>query len=336
MSYGLGTMLETGKYSDLTLRCHGEDFRVHRAVVCAASKVIGAAIDGGFKEAGTSVYVLRDEDPGTLRRALAFLYNKDYHVISDGKGCDTESAIAQEVQQSSGNTDPKVDESHATDPGPPLDAPSQTATQDTGHTLNSRPDLFAHVKVYAFGDKYDISGLKNLAAAKFKECFIGLNSSFIEDFHTLVQDVYQSTPPSDRGLRTTIIECCGQNLDSLLAIPSFQELLRNIDGFALDLLQEVVQQLDELQKRLSRNTQELQSEAASLELEKDQITNSYTAANRDYHNLDARLDEAIARARRIKCCRHCGKDFGSSFDRGSGMPNSKIILRCDNCACKHY
>ncbi|KAI9742946.1 MAG: hypothetical protein M1835_003003 [Candelina submexicana] len=141
-------MLETGKYSDLTLRCHGEDFRVHRALLCAASKVIGAAIDGGFEEADSYVYKLRDEDPGTLRQALSFLYNKDYHVISDGEGCDTKLAIAQEVQQSSGNTNPKVNESHATNPGTPLDASLQTASQDTDHTQDSRPELFSHVKKF--------------------------------------------------------------------------------------------------------------------------------------------------------------------------------------------
>lgn len=45
----MGSLLETGKYSDLTLVCQGRGFTVHRNVLCPASTFFAAACDGEFK-----------------------------------------------------------------------------------------------------------------------------------------------------------------------------------------------------------------------------------------------------------------------------------------------
>lgn len=45
----LGDILKSGLYSDLTLECKGEEFKVHKAIVCAQSPVIAAAVAGVFK-----------------------------------------------------------------------------------------------------------------------------------------------------------------------------------------------------------------------------------------------------------------------------------------------
>jgi hypothetical protein len=37
------------KYSDLTLRCGKNVFKVHKNIVCTQSKVFAAACDGGFQ-----------------------------------------------------------------------------------------------------------------------------------------------------------------------------------------------------------------------------------------------------------------------------------------------
>ena len=40
----------TGKYSDLTLVCQQQEFRVHKAIVCSQSTVLAAACDGDLKQ----------------------------------------------------------------------------------------------------------------------------------------------------------------------------------------------------------------------------------------------------------------------------------------------
>ena len=45
----LHKLLLSEKYSDLTFACNGEEFRVHKAVVCIQSPILAAACDGPFK-----------------------------------------------------------------------------------------------------------------------------------------------------------------------------------------------------------------------------------------------------------------------------------------------
>jgi hypothetical protein len=45
----LAQLLQTGKYSDMTLVCAGKEFKLHRNIVCPQSSVIAAAVDGSFK-----------------------------------------------------------------------------------------------------------------------------------------------------------------------------------------------------------------------------------------------------------------------------------------------
>ncbi|CAG8071843.1 unnamed protein product [Penicillium nalgiovense] len=42
-------LLESGRYSDLTISCEGRKFAVHRAIVCCQSSFFDAAVKGGFK-----------------------------------------------------------------------------------------------------------------------------------------------------------------------------------------------------------------------------------------------------------------------------------------------
>jgi hypothetical protein len=42
------TMLTTGRYSDLTINCGGEVFKVHQVILRPASKFFEAVCDGGF------------------------------------------------------------------------------------------------------------------------------------------------------------------------------------------------------------------------------------------------------------------------------------------------
>jgi hypothetical protein len=60
-------LLQSAKYSDLTLVCRGREFPVHRAIVCPHSPFFDAACSSGFQVStgSLSVYKLR-------RKLMAF------------------------------------------------------------------------------------------------------------------------------------------------------------------------------------------------------------------------------------------------------------------------
>ena len=64
---GLSQLLESQKYSDLTLLCEGHEFKVHKAIVCTQSPVIAAAVDG-------SLQVGYSQDSKGKVRCLLMLY----------------------------------------------------------------------------------------------------------------------------------------------------------------------------------------------------------------------------------------------------------------------
>jgi len=66
-----------------------------------------------------------------------------------------------------------------------------------------KPYLLTHAKVYAIAEKYGISGLKDLARRKFaSQVSIHYTST---EFAEGMQEVYDSTIESDRGLRDIVI-----------------------------------------------------------------------------------------------------------------------------------
>ncbi|RPA74174.1 POZ domain-containing protein [Ascobolus immersus RN42] len=71
-------LLQTGRFSDLTLKCGGEEFKVHKSVLCMQSSFFSACMDSGLKESKSNVIQLTDENVEDVKRMLAFLYGGSY------------------------------------------------------------------------------------------------------------------------------------------------------------------------------------------------------------------------------------------------------------------
>ncbi|KAK4032457.1 BTB/POZ protein [Parachaetomium inaequale] len=66
------------KFSDMTIRCGGRDFKAHRAIVCSQSSFFDGALSGGFSEAATGVVNLPEDRPEVVDKFLQFLYTGNY------------------------------------------------------------------------------------------------------------------------------------------------------------------------------------------------------------------------------------------------------------------
>ncbi|KAI9784671.1 MAG: hypothetical protein M1816_000787 [Peltula sp. TS41687] len=78
LRHSLVDYLASSKYSDLVIRCKGQDFNVHKVVLCGQSKFFSKACDGEWKEGAEGVIDLKDDDVQVVEAMLQFLYATDY------------------------------------------------------------------------------------------------------------------------------------------------------------------------------------------------------------------------------------------------------------------
>lgn len=77
------------KYSDLTIICGKDEYKVHRVIVCPRSKFPANSCNGGFKEAHTARISLHHNDRQAVKLMVHYFYHLDYPHISlygDGDG----------------------------------------------------------------------------------------------------------------------------------------------------------------------------------------------------------------------------------------------------------
>lgn len=73
----LERLLLTEEYSDLTITCHGSEWKVHKAIVCIASDFFKACCKN-FKEASSGVIDLPDDRADAVNALLVYIYTADY------------------------------------------------------------------------------------------------------------------------------------------------------------------------------------------------------------------------------------------------------------------
>lgn len=56
------SLLEAGKYSDLTIKCGERKFAVHRALICSRSGFFDGACSNAFREAQSGLIDLSEDD----------------------------------------------------------------------------------------------------------------------------------------------------------------------------------------------------------------------------------------------------------------------------------
>ncbi|KAL8930453.1 MAG: hypothetical protein Q9208_000637 [Pyrenodesmia sp. 3 TL-2023] len=256
----MASLLETGKYSDLTLTCRGREFAVHRSVLCPASKFFAAACDGGFMEAREGRINLDDDDPGALERMLSYLYTTHY----DDRGPPSETQTPSSAMDT-------------------REEPGDGQSNVRGN-VDNRTSILNNVSVYALAEKYDIEDLKDLA----KETFgyrLTLQKWAHEDLFTVLEVVYRTTPFSDRGLRDIISVVCAYEIDDTRAdlrkSPRFQEVMSRDATMAFDVLVRA----DDIRRSLRRKVENLENQLQEQAIE-------VQAGQKHIKTLEERLEEA--------------------------------------------
>ncbi|EXJ70004.1 uncharacterized protein A1O5_07077 [Cladophialophora psammophila CBS 110553] len=75
----------SGAFTDLTITCAGENFKVHTVVVCTQSPFFNTACSGPWKESQNTIVDLAEDDIEVVRRMIEFFYRADYTDFKDEK-----------------------------------------------------------------------------------------------------------------------------------------------------------------------------------------------------------------------------------------------------------
>jgi hypothetical protein len=97
-----------------------------------------------------------------------------------------------------------------------------------------------HARLYSYGEKYLIPGLKQVAWEKcefelYELLRLLIDKDGLDKFPEAVMEIYSSTPENDRGLRDLVASCCSPYLTRLLEKEGFLKAL-TIPGFSADVM----------------------------------------------------------------------------------------------------
>ena len=180
--------------------------------------------------------------------------------------------------------------------------------------------LMNNALVYAIADKYAIHPLKALAKEKFKAL---TKKGLPCDFSHIIQEVFDSTPPKDSGLRDLVVDKCMVHLDVLLEEEAFEALLHEKAELGCILLQREHKEHNKLIKLMTDlvESYKTRNDAQNRELE---------SVRNHGNTLQLLLDNRERTLKNTPNCRGCGSSFNCVFRTGESL------LRCATCSTKHY
>ncbi|KAK2768599.1 hypothetical protein FQN54_000455 [Arachnomyces sp. PD_36] len=186
-------------FSDLTIRVAGNEFYVHRVIVCSHSEYFSTKLlSKNLHECYKKFVELKDDDPSAIESMLRFMYGFD-------EGDDYKPRDEREEGGGSGDG-------------------------DGSRTL----DVVLHARVFGLAQKYGVAKLKQLSKENFKK---GLEErSDLKRFPEVVEEVYRSTHDNIRDLREEVVRVSCSHLKELTGNEAFRDVLEESAGFAADIV----------------------------------------------------------------------------------------------------
>lgn len=125
-----------------------------------------------------------------------------------------------------------------------LDYDGKVYISEEGQTHSGPPDssisalLLPPIEMHAMAEKYDVQGLKETSAPKFRQALCGINGANLTaaDALGIIQTVYESTRPGDVATRSVIDGFVFKNITVLMTHDAFRGLLTDHPDFAHNVL----------------------------------------------------------------------------------------------------
>ncbi|KNG50713.1 hypothetical protein DDE82_003395 [Stemphylium lycopersici] len=251
-------LLASGAFSDLTLTCGADTYRVHKNIVCSRADFFARAVKFGGKETEQGQVDLPDDEPFIVKLLIQYIYEGEYEPCLPDD--DYSSVVATETKPTSKK---KHRNSHTYNYGFPHSClpyryscndpnvcPHHTCGSHCGYqcaeftcatckpnppTIQGPPDqLITHAKMYEIADKYNVTGLKELVKEKFNRAC----QNFWDDanFAIAAHHAFSTTPETDKGLRDVVSKTIAEHMEALVKKPEVETLLTEFNGLAFRLL----------------------------------------------------------------------------------------------------
>ncbi|CAN9448508.1 unnamed protein product [Alternaria alternata] len=242
----------SGEYSDLTITCGPDTYKVHKAIVCSQSSFFSKAEKFPVcKEATEGGIHLLEDDPHAVKLLIQFFYESEYDPLlpsPDRYDLDEAGKPKLTVLKEHGyHYDfPHTCKSDCPDPA------YRCVNFICKHCTKVRPpdgdadQLLLHAMMYELADKYDVTGLRYLAKKKFyRSCAAFWDT---EQFAIAAEHALISTPESDTGLRQSLCQTIRSHI-KLLNVPSVVTLLHKHPDLMYSVLRKQAEELGGLEPK---------------------------------------------------------------------------------------
>ncbi|RMY21300.1 hypothetical protein D0867_03411 [Hortaea werneckii] len=246
----------TGENSDMTIKCEGREFKVHRLLVSAASPVLKAACQNGMRESQTGVVEHKTFDAETVERMLEFIYTRDYEVPWI----------------------PTVATGAIRTPDLNSDAEEVLVTSTSAWWI-------AHTRMYAIGDYYQLPTLKDPALVRLQNA--AADPFELHDFAYVLKEAHELIGMHETGFHRMIQDFCLERavfltadktfMTAMAEVPELQELAAILLG---RVTKELVTRAHESEKATATLANDLERAKCDMENAKQSLESEQKAHQR--------------------------------------------------------
>lgn len=329
---GIGSLLESGKYSDLVIVCDGRNFKVHKAVLCPQSEVITRECDIDMREKNTGMIHHEEYDAATMERMLSFAYTGKYVVgeSPDATLSNDDAPAQDEPVEDSATLEPDAPNDEGSAPEKEDEATCSTTGSSDG--LSATEEWVAHARVYGLADENDMPHLRSYAMEQFKEVTKNVdNSDNLGNFIEVVEEVCKRTAREHNPLRDLLHELVLLHATTLACDESFLTALgerERLQNFAADMF-------GNLGRHMIAKTAESDKRIDTLHAKNQDLKVATDAAQESHNHTKGVMDRLVRSLESLpESCRsiRCHRDMGPFMLERCGQGD--WLIRCGKRGCR--